>query len=173
MTQKNSQTTTARSMMSAAAYQDALNNAKASFDARDYDAAKKEFDVAARMKPLPADMQALYVQASQQVAKLEGAKALFNEQRYQDALNNLQGLQQQDPQNASIRRLIADAHFNIGAVALQEEKLDAASQEFGEVLKIDPNDDLAKRSKALAERYNGQPKDLLYRIYVKYLPMRK
>ena len=28
-------------------------------------------------------------------------------------------------------------------------------------------------SKLLAERYNGQPKDLLYKIYVKYLPLRK
>ena len=159
--------------MSGVAYQEALNSAKAAFDARDYDAAKKQFDAAARMKPLPPDMQALYTQAAQQVAKLEGAKALFNEQRYQDALNNLQSLQQQDPQNGSVRRLIADAHFNLGAVSLQQEKLDAATEEFGEVLKIDPNDELAKRSKALAERYNGQPKDLLYKIYVKYLPLRK
>ena len=37
---------------------------------------------------------------------------------------------------------------------------------------IDPNDDLAKRSRTLAERYSGQPKDLLYKIYVKYLPLR-
>jgi uncharacterized protein HemY len=171
--QKKSQTSNTRPVMSTVAYQDALTSAKASFDARDYDAARKQFDAAARMKPLPPDMQALYVQASQQVSKLEGAKALFSEQRYQDALTNLQSLQQQDPQNASVQRLIADAHFNIGAVALQEEKLDAAAQEFGEVLKIDPNDELAKRSKALAERYNGQPKDLLYKIYVKYLPLRK
>ena len=46
-------------------------------------------------------------------------------------------------------------------------------REFDEVLKVEPNDELAKRSKALAERYNGQAKDLLYKIYVKYLPMRK
>ena len=118
-------------------------------------------------------MQLLYDTASQQVAKLEGAKALFNERRYQEALTNLQALQQQDPQNASIKRLVTDAHFNLGAVALQEEKLDDASREFGEVLKIDPNDELAKRSKAFAERYSGQPKDLLYKIYVKYLPVRK
>jgi tetratricopeptide (TPR) repeat protein len=172
MQQKKSQNS-AKPTLSSAAWQDALNGAKAAFDARDYDAAKKQFDAAARMKPLPPDMQALYTQASQQVAKLEGAKALFNEQRYQDALSNLQSLQQQDPQNGSIRRLIADAHFNLGAVDLQQEKVDAAAEEFGEVLKIDPNDELAKRSKALAERYNGQPKDLLYKIYVKYLPLRK
>jgi len=154
-------------------YQEALTNGKSAFDVHDYDAAKKAFETAARIKPLPPDMQLLYDTASQQVAKLEGAKALFNERRYQEALTNLQALQQQDPQNASIKRLVTDAHFNLGAVALQEEKLDDASREFGEVLKIDPNDELAKRSKAFAERYSGQPKDLLYKIYVKYLPVRK
>lgn len=157
----------------AAVYQEALAAGKAAFDAHDYDASKKAFDTAARVKPLPPDMKALYDTASQQVTKLEGAKTLFKEQRYQDALTNLQSLEQQDPQNQSIKRLINDAHFNLGAVALQEERLDEAAREFDEVLKRDPTDELARRSKALAERYNGQPKDLLYKIYVKYLPMRK
>jgi tetratricopeptide (TPR) repeat protein len=156
-----------------AAYRESLANGKTAFDSHDYDAAKKAFDSAARIKPLPPDMKALYDTASQQVAKLEGAKALFNGQRYQEALTNLQSLAQQDPQNQSIKRLITDAHFNLGAVALQEERLPDAAREFDEVLKSDPTDDLAKRSKALAERYDGQPKDLLYKIYVKYLPLRK
>ncbi len=157
----------------AAVFQEGLANGKAAFDARDYDAAKKAFDSAARVKPLPPDMKALYDTASQQVAKLEGAKSLFKEQRYQDALTNLQSLQQEDPQNQSIKRLITDAHFNLGALALQEERLPDAIREFDDVLKVDPSDELAKRSKGLAERYNGQPKDLLYKIYIKYLPMRR
>ena len=156
-----------------AVYREALTTGKAAFDTRDYDAAKKAFDTAARIKPLPPDVKPLYDTASQQVAKLEGAKALFNSQKYQDALTNLQSLAQQDPQNMSIRRMIADSHFNLGAIALQEERLTDAAREFDDVLKNDPNDELAKRSKLLAERYDGQPKDLLYKIYVKYLPLRK
>lgn len=153
-------------------YQEGLTNGKAAFDARDYDAAKKGFDSAARVRPLPPDMKAMYDIAAQQVSKLEGAKALFKEGRYSDALGNLDTLLQQDPQNQSIKRMITDAHFNMGATALQEEKLSDAAKEFDEVLKRDPADEFAKRSKALAERYQGQPKDLLYRIYVKYLPLR-
>jgi tetratricopeptide (TPR) repeat protein len=118
-------------------------------------------------------MKAMYDSATQQVSKLEGAKALFNSQKYQEALANLQSLAQTDPQNQSIRRLMNDAHFNLGAQALQEERLPDAAREFAEVLKNDPNDELAQRSKLLAERYDGQPKDLLYKIYVKYLPLRK
>jgi tetratricopeptide (TPR) repeat protein len=158
---------------SEAVYRESLTTGKSAFEARDYDAAKKAFDTAARVKPLPPDMKAMYDTASQQVGKLEGAKALFNSQRYQEALTNLQSLAQQDPQNQSIRRMITDSHFNLGAIALQEEKLPDAAREFDEVLKADPTDELAKRSKLLAERYDGQSKDLLYKIYVKYLPMRK
>jgi tetratricopeptide (TPR) repeat protein len=157
----------------AVVYQESLSSGKASFEAHDYDAAKKFFDTAARVKALPPDMQALYDQAAQKVAKLDAAKGLFREQKYSDAVVALQALQQEDPQNASIRRMLNDAHFNLGAAALQEEKTADAMREFDEVLKSDASDDLAKRSRTLAERYNGQPKDLLYKIYVKYLPLRQ
>ena len=65
------------------------------------------------------------------------------------------------------------AHFNNGAVALQEERTADAIRELDEVLKVNPNDEIAKRSRDLAARYDGQPKDLLYKIYVKYLPLRQ
>ena len=154
-------------------YQEALTAGKAAFDAHDYEAAKKAFDIAARIKPLPPDTQALYNQAGEQAAKLDGARALFKEQKFQDAITSLEQLAQSDPENASIKRMITDAHFNLGAQALQNERLPEAIKEFDEVLKRDPTDELARRSRTLAERYNGQPKDLMYQIYVKYLPGRE
>jgi tetratricopeptide (TPR) repeat protein len=157
----------------AVVYQENLAAGQQAFAAHDYDAAKKAFDAAVRIKPLPADVAPLYDQASQQVAKLDAAKSLFKEQKYADAVANLQPLLAADPQNRSIARMITDAHFNLGAQALQSERTADAIREFDEVLKTDPNDDLAKRSRVLAERYNGQTKDLLYRIYVKYLPLRR
>ena len=36
-----------------------------------------------------------------------------------------------------------------------------------------PTNELARRSRDLAVRYNGEAKDLLYKIYVKYLPLRQ
>ena len=159
---------------SAIVYEESIAAGRTAFDGHDYDAAKAAFDTAARIKPLPPDVSVMYAAASQQVAKLEGAKALFSEQKYQEAIANLDPLLQADPQNQSIRRLLTNAHFNLGAIALQEERLPDALHEFDEVLKNDPNDELAKRSKTLADRYSGsQPKDLLYKIYVKYLPLRK
>jgi tetratricopeptide (TPR) repeat protein len=153
-------------------YDESIAAGRTAFDAHDYEAAKTALDSAARIKPLPPDLAAIYTTASQQVSKLEVAKALFKERRYQDAVTNLDPLLQADPQNQSIRRMLIAAHFDLGATALQEERLPDALREFDEVLKSDPNDEFAKRSRTLAERYSGQPKDLLYKIYVKYLPLR-
>lgn len=149
-----------------------LAAAQAAFTNHDYLGAKAAFEDAMKVKPLTPEDKALYDQASGQVAKLDSAKALFAERKYADALASLQSLAEQDPQNQNIRRMINDAHFNIGVTSLQAENTSDAVREFDEVLKVDPNDELAKRSRELALRYDGQNKDLLYRIYVKYLPMR-
>ena len=157
----------------AVVYQESLANGKAAFEAHDFDAAKKQFELALRVKALPPDMKSAYDTASQQVAKLDSAKALFSERKYADAITNLQALALQDPENKNIQRMLTDAHFNLGATSLQEAKTPEAMKEFDEVLKVEPNDELAKRSRELALRYNGEEKDLLYRIYVKYLPLRQ
>lgn len=154
-------------------YDENLTAGRTAFVSHDYVSAKKAFEQAMRVKPLPPDLKPSYDLAAQQVAKLDGARTMFAERKYQDVIGSLQPLLQQDPQNKNIQRMIVDAHFNLGATALQNEKLPDAVREFDEVLKSDPNDELAKRSKDLAERYEGQPKDLLYRIYVKYLPLRQ
>lgn len=147
--------------------------ARTAHDAHDYTAAKAAFEQAMRVKPLPPDLKAQYDETAQQVAKLDAAKALFSERKYAEAITNLQPLLDQDPQNQSIRRMIVDAHFNLGAVALQEERTQDAIREFDEVLKVTPDDEFAKRSRELALRYDDAPRDLLYRIYVKYLPLRQ
>jgi tetratricopeptide (TPR) repeat protein len=153
-------------------YDDNVAAGRAAFEAHDYVSAKKSFEQAMRVKPLPADARPAYDQSAQQVGKLENARSLIAERKYLDAIATLQSLQQQDPQNRNVQRMILDAHFNLGATALQDERLPDAKREFDEVLKADPSDELAKRSRDLADRYEGQPKDLLYKIYVKYLPLR-
>lgn len=154
-------------------FQQKIAAAQQALAAHDYAAAKAAFEEAQKVKPLPADAKAQYDAAAQQVAKLGAAKALFAERKFADAIASLQPLLEQDPQNQNIQRMIVDAHFNLGAAALQEERLPDAIREFDEVLKMNPGDELAKRSRDLAVRYEGQPKDLLYRIYVKYLPLRQ
>jgi tetratricopeptide (TPR) repeat protein len=154
-------------------YQQRLDAAKTAFEAHDYAVAKTAFEQAMRVKPLSAEMKELHDAASQQVAKLDSAKALFSERKFADAILNLQPLLEQDPQNLAIQKLMTDAHFNNAALALQEERIPDAVRELDEVLKANPEDDIAKRTRELALRYDGQTKDLLYKIYVKYLPLRQ
>jgi len=146
--------------------------AQAAFAAGDYMQAKSSYDQAIRAQPLTPEHKAQYDTAAQQASKLDAARSLFAERKYAEAVANLQPLLAADPQNASIQRMIADAHFNLGAMALQEERIPDAIRELDEVLKMSPNDELARRSRELALRYNNEPKDLLYKIYVKYLPLR-
>ncbi|HET8773918.1 MAG TPA: tetratricopeptide repeat protein [Thermoanaerobaculia bacterium] len=153
-------------------YDQRIAAATAAFAAGDYVAAKAAFEQAKSVKPLPPDLEAQYAAATEQASKLDAAKTLFAEQRYAEAIASLQPLLAADPANVSIQRMIADARFNLSAVALQEERTADAIRELDEVLKVNPNDELARRSRELAVRYNNEPKDLLYRIYVKYLPLR-
>jgi predicted negative regulator of RcsB-dependent stress response len=161
-------------------YQEKLDAAAAAYAAHDYGAAKQLLEDATKVKPLPPDVKATYDAATQQVAKLDAAKALMQERKYTEALADLTTLQSQDPENATIRRMITDAHFNLGATALQSAvetsdsrlNLEEAVKQFDEVLKLNPNDELARRSRELGQRYQGRPADLLFRIYVKYLPAR-
>jgi tetratricopeptide (TPR) repeat protein len=153
-------------------YQQKIDAANTAMAAHDYAAAKLAFEQAQRVKPLPPDLKPQYDTAAQQVAKLDSAKALFAERKYSEAIANLQPLLEQDPQNRNIQKMIVDAQFNLGAMALQEERTADAIKAFDEVLKVNPADEYAKRSRELAARYEGEPKDLLYRIYVKYLPLR-
>jgi tetratricopeptide (TPR) repeat protein len=154
-------------------YAQRIDAARRAFAASDFTGAKAAFEEAMRVKPLPADLKTQYEASAQQASKLDTAKALFSERKYAEAISNLEPLRAQEPQNASIQRMIADAHFNLAAMALQEERVPDAIREFDEVLRMNPDDEMARRSRELAVRYNGETKDLLYKIYVKYLPLRQ
>lgn len=149
-----------------------INSGRQAFASNDYVAAKDFFEKASAIQSLPPDVKNMYDAATQQVAKLESAVVLLREGKYEEGIANLQSLRQQDPQNESTKQLLAKAHFNYGVAYLQQENTEAALAEFDKVLELNPNDADAKRSRELAARYNGQAKDLLYRIYVKYLPAR-
>jgi tetratricopeptide (TPR) repeat protein len=149
-----------------------VQKGRESFAAHDYLTAKQAFEQASAIQQLPPDAKQLSDAASQQVAKLDTAMVLLKEGKYPEGITNLEGLLQQDPQNATIRQLLVKAHFNLAASALQVEDTDSALGELDQALALDPNDVEARRTRELAGRYSGQSKDLMYKIYVKYLPPR-
>lgn len=154
------------------AFNENLQKGRTAFAANDFVTAKQAFEQAASIQPLPPEVKALYDTASQQVARLQTATDLFKEGNYREAIRSLEALLQQEPANQNARQMIANAYFNLGQIALQEEKTQDAINHFDKVLATNPLDESAKRSRDLASRYNGERKDLLYKIYVKYLPLR-
>jgi tetratricopeptide (TPR) repeat protein len=145
---------------------------KAAFGAHDYVTAKQQFEQAMGIQALADDSKAMYDAANQQVAKLDSAILLLKEGRYPDAIANLESLAQQDPQNESVRQLMQKAHFNYSISLLQQDNTRDGIAELDQVLRTNPNDTEARRARELAAKYDGQPKDLMYKIYVKYLPAR-
>lgn len=169
---KKAQAATQITSQPSQSFSELVEKGQAAFNANDYVAAKQALEQAAAMQPLPANLRSQLDTASQQVARLQSASVMFKEGNYRDALTSLQALQLQDPRNQNVRQMILDAHFNLGQQALQEEKTQDAIAHFDEVLAGNPSDELARRSRDLAARYNNERKDLLYRIFVKHLAQR-
>lgn len=149
-----------------------LATGRTAYDARDFMKAKETFEKASSISPLQGDAKTMYDDAAARVAKLDSARVLLKEGNYREALSNLERLLQEDPGNQNVLQLISNARFNLGTIALQEERTADAVAEFDRVLAQAPGDEVAKRSRDLASRYNSQEKDLLYRIYARYLPRR-
>lgn len=153
-------------------FQERVERARAAFASKNYLGAKEAYESASAIQQLSADDQATFQAAVSQAAKLDAANVLFAEGRYGDAITTLEALMAEDPENLSIRLLMSNAYFNLGRAALERENFKVAAQNFDRVLDYNPKDEIARRSRDLAVRYDGQPTDLLYRIYVKHLPLR-
>jgi len=153
-------------------YEARLTKAREAFAIKNFLEAKAQYESASAIKTLNPEDQANYQIATQQAAKLDAAQMLFKEGKYVEAIASLDQLLIEDPENVSIRLLLANAHFNLGRSLLESGQLKQAGEEFNTTLEFNPQDELAQRSKEFAQRYDGEMPDLLFRIYVKYLPIR-
>jgi tetratricopeptide (TPR) repeat protein len=149
-----------------------LTHAREAFDAEDYMQALSSFEEAAKLRALDAQDRQLYDAASRQVSKLDTATTLFRQGSYREAIQELEIVLQEEPDNLNARQMRVNAHYNLGVMAFREQQLDEAIRRFTIVLEHNPNDEMARRSLQIAQQYRNNPKDLLYQIYVKYLPLR-
>ena len=162
----------ARDKAAQADYEARLTKAREAFSIKNYLEAKAQYESASAIKPLSPEDQANYQIAGQQAAKLDAAQVLFKEGRYLESIGALEQLLAEDSENVSVRLLMANAHFNLGRSLLETELLGQAAEQFGKALEYNAQDELAQRARDFAVRYDDRPKDLLYRIFVKYLPLR-
>jgi tetratricopeptide (TPR) repeat protein len=124
------------------------------------------------------------------LAKLEGADAAdlaaarhavepfatqveaFRQHEWEYALPTLWKLHEKDPANKDVERLIVDCYYDLGVRDLQRSDPAQAAGRFSEALKLHPDDADLKRAYLFAQTYQERPQDMLFRIYVKYLPLR-
>ena len=67
---------------------------------------------------------------------------------------------------------MVDSYFNLGVRELQRKDAASAISNFKEAQELSADDPELSRLIEFAETYQDRPDDLLYRIFVKYLPFR-
>jgi tetratricopeptide (TPR) repeat protein len=130
------------------------------------------------------------LEAANTIAKLDGADAQlltdtrrrldplskqiagFRDHEWEVILPDLWRMHESEPGNRDVTQMIVDSYYNLAVRDLQRADAPKAADKLKEALNLQPNDEALKRHMVFAQTYQERPKDLLYRIYVKYLPYR-
>ncbi len=149
-----------------------LHEANTAYEQKEYLRALELFDRAGKISELDGRDLDRFQAAGKELEPLKEEIELFHQGEYEFVLPKLWKLYQADPTNRDVRRLIVDSYYNRGVRELQRGDTMAAAKEFNEALEVVPGDRDLQRLYLFAQTYEHRQKDLLYRIYVKYLPFR-
>ncbi|MDX1645321.1 MAG: hypothetical protein R3244_13280, partial [Thermoanaerobaculia bacterium] len=128
---------------------------------------------AAAIAPLDAETEGMRDRARLALEPLREQIRVFRSGDWEYALPTLWRMREQDSDNRDVNRLIVDSYYNLGVRDLQRGRPEAALRKFEEALSVRPGDPVLERLAAFAGTYaDDRPEDLLYRIFVKYLPFR-
>ena len=138
----------------------------------EYLAAEERFDQAAAIAPLDDGEGEQRATAERALEPFAAEVKLFRDGEFEMVLPALWRLRQSDPESVDVRRMIVDSYYNLAVRDLQRGDAKGAAQKLGEAAKLVPDDGEIARHYLFAKSYQDRDKDLLYRIYVKYLPTR-
>ena len=149
-----------------------LAAARQSFASGRHLAAEHRFEQAASLAPLAPEDATQLAQAKNALAPFSSQVALFRSHDWETVLPQLWRLHDEDPANPVVRQMLTDSYYNLAVRDLQRADVAKATERLAEAVKLTPEDEALRRHARFAEAYQGRDKDLLYRIYVKYLPVR-
>ncbi len=149
-----------------------LRAADGAFDQQEYLRALELFGRAGKISELDGQALDRSRAAAAKLAPLKEEIELFRQGEYEFVLPKLWKLYEADPSNRDLRRLIVDSYYNRGVRELQRGDTTAAAKELKEGLDLAPDDRDLQRLYLFSQTYEQRQKDLLFRIYVKYLPFR-
>ncbi|MFL6192634.1 MAG: hypothetical protein ACJ75H_00575 [Thermoanaerobaculia bacterium] len=96
---------------------------------------------------------------------------LFRQHEWEAILPELWRLHEAAPADRDVTQLIVDSYYNLAVRDLQRADAMKGAEKLKEALNLQ-EDEVLRRHYQFAQTYQERPKDLLYRIYVKYLPFR-
>ena len=135
--------------------------------------AERYFRRAESIAPLDAEANTVRADIETQLAPLQEQIQVFRSGDWEFALPVLWRMREADSSNRDVVKLIVDSYYNLGVRDLQRGRPDAALRKFEEALNLQPDDRTLNRLRDFSATYaDGRAEDLLYRIFVKYLPFR-
>ncbi len=150
-----------------------LADARTAYTGRAYLRAAELFAKANAVAPLTGPDADLYTDARQQLVPMAAQIQLFKDHEYEMVLPQLWRLREASPDSPDVKRLLVDSYYNLGIRELQQRRNPSeASEHFQQALSIAPEDAEIQRHDRFAKAYRDRTPDLLYNIYVKYLPSR-
>ncbi|HEX2254049.1 MAG TPA: hypothetical protein VHQ65_12335 [Thermoanaerobaculia bacterium] len=150
-----------------------LAAATAAADEGRYLLASEHLEEAAQLAPFEAAEETeLAARVEEGLEPVARPIDLLEQGEYQFALRELWRMREADPTHADVTRLLVRAYYNLGIRELQRGDAATAAQNLEEAAALDPGDEEVARHLRFARTYAERDKDLLYRIYVKYLPPR-
>lgn len=129
-------------------------------------------DQAGQIAKLDGDDARLADQLRKQLEPIAPQVALFQQHEWERALPELWRLHEKDPGSNDVTQMIVDCYYNLAVHDLQRNDAAKAAEKLKEALDLRQDDATIKRDYLFAQTYQERPKDLLYQIYVKYLPYR-
>jgi tetratricopeptide (TPR) repeat protein len=134
--------------------------------------ARRRLKAAEALEPLAENEAALLAQADEALLPLKAELNAMADRDWEFALSSLWAKYRQAPGSPDIILLIVDCYYNQAIRDLQKGDQKSAAANFQEAINLAPDDEEARRHLQFARAYADGEQDLLYRIYVKYLPYR-
>jgi len=122
--------------------------------------------------PLEGEEAELAAAVDRELAPIASLVELYRGGDYEMALPELWRAYQGDGDDPDVRRMIVDSYYNLAVRELQRGNPRVAADRFEDALELAPDDPDVRRNLRFARTYAQRERDMLYRIYVKYLPPR-
>ena len=152
--------------------QELLEQARKAYQGSSFLLSAQRYAAAERLGKLDADDAAQLAAAKQKLVPLKSQVDLFLGHNWELALPELWRLHQSEPENRDVTRMLVDSYYDLGVRDLLHNDAGKAAQKFSEAKNLAPDDPDVKRQLVFAQTYLTRGPDLLYQIYVRYLPIR-